>query len=621
MSAVRSGIAVASGLIATLLFLQGTTQAQSAPHDLRFIADKPLLAIWSHPTEHLKNPVLAALIGEIKRTPPAKGDLSEAFVKMDLLRMSLSLGNSPWTDKPIPQHATIVHFTDPAATKIFFESVSKGMEARNSEGVAYPIYTRTFAAIPGEPAKDWKLFPSAALLNPSTAVEADTAELLLKVTAPASATAPPAWAKDLATLANTQTTVFIDLVQVRDQMKEAGPPPGQGGIEGMIFNSVKSLWEQADYAFVSFDTTNGIQLSAQAQSPNAESAQRFKGALEGILALAKGFLPTAKQAAQQLNQINPGLGEMAYTELENLVNSIKITQTGMQTKLTLGIPQETLAKVPALVLPALKSAREQAMAMQSMNNLRQIAIALQNYEATHRAFPAAVILGPDGKTPHSWRVAILPFIEEQALYNQYKFDEPWDSENNKKVAATIPQVYRSANATNGANCASYVALTHPDGVFNATPAAKGTAIRQVTDGLSKTIAIVEANAEIPWTKPEDLPLVDGQPLPQLGLPGASAFNAAFCDGAVQQLTTKLTDEFRKLVTKSDGNVVDVETLQPQEDGPPRRPQAPGDSPFDATAPTKSAVPVPAPPAIAPPVPAPALPVPAPGIPAPPRVNP
>ena len=596
MSAVRVGIAAACGLFAALLFLQGNTQAQSAPHDLRFIADKPLVAIWSRPNEHLTNPVLAELFKALQETAPPDVQVAfrQAIPKLDLMRMSLSMGRSEWSDQPIPRAVAIYHFTDPAAATVMFDNMSKGLEAKTTPELKSPIYTRKpyvpDAGSPVEVEKDWKLGMGVTQLNPQTIVQADSIEKMLQVLAPAAAATPPAWSNDLTALAKTQSTLFIDLTQVRELMKKEGPPPGQGGMEGMIFNSVKALWEQADYAFISLDTTNGIVISAQAQSPTAEAAQRFKGALDGLIGLGKGFLPMAKQMSAQLNQQTPGMGDLLYTELESLVNGMQITQTGMQTKMTLGVKQETLARVPALVLPAIKQARERAMAMQSMNNIRQMALALHNYHDTHRAFPPAVVLGKDGKTPHSWRVAILPYLEEQALYNQYKFDEPWDSENNKKVAATIPAVYRAPTATNGANCTSYVVLTHADGIFNATPAAKGTGLAQVTDGTSNTIAIVEANAEIPWTKPEDLPLVDGQPLPQLGLPGATTFNVAFCDGSVQRLTTKLTDEFRKLVTKSDGNVVDVDSLRPQEG--PGRPPAPGDSPIDEAAPAKSADPAP-----------------------------
>lgn len=629
MSAVRSGIAITCGLMAALLCLQGTTLAQSAPHDMRFIADKPLVAIWSHPNEHLANPVLAELVKALQDVAPpdAQAVIGTAIPKMDLMRVSMSMGKNAYSDQPRPIGVSLFHFTDPAAATVLLNNMSKGLETKTAPEFKSPVYYRKPWSAPGEAEKDWKLGMGVTQLNPQTVVNSESVEKMLQVLTPAAATTPPAWSNDLATLAKTQSTMFIDLVQVRDEMKQAGPPPGQGGMEGMIFNSVKSLWEQADYAFVSLDTTNGIQLSAQAQSPNAESAQRFKGALDGILGLAKGFLPTAKQAAQQLNQMQPGLGEMAYTELENLVSSIKITQTGTQTKLTLGIPQETLAKVPALILPAIKQARERAMAMQSTNNMKQIALAMHNYHDTHRGFPAAVMLGKDGKTPHSWRVAILPYIEEQALYNQYKFDEPWDSENNKKVAATIPAGYRSVNATNGATSTSYVVLTHPDGVFNATPAAKGSGIQQITDGTSNTIMVVEANTEIPWTKPEDLPLVDGQPLPALGFPGATTFNVAMCDGSVQRLTTKLTDEFRKLVTKGDGNVVDVEALRPQDGGAPGQPQPPRSGSFESSTKSPASVPATKAPASAPadlaprrvPPPAAPVPVPAPpGIPAPPQ---
>ncbi len=581
MFTVRSYRVGICGFLAALLLMSQSANAQSVQHDLRYIADKPLVAIWSHPNAHLANPVLAELVKLVQEMAPPEATAmsSGALLKLDLMRLSLSMGRSPYSDKPVPRVVSIYHFTDPAAAVILLNNMSKGLAGKTIPEIASPIYSRTPA---GQTEEAWKLNMGFTQLNPQTVVQAESIEKMIEVLKPATAAAP-AWASDLTALSKTQSTMFIDLVQIRDQLKQAGPSPGQGGMEGMIFNSVKPLWEQADYACINLDTTNGIQLSAQATSPTAESAQRFKGSLEGILGLAKGFLPTAKQATQQLNLMTPGLGDMAYTELENLVNSIKITQDGMQTKLTLGISQETLAKVPALLLPAIKSAREQAMRVQGMNNLRQIGLAMHNYLDANKTFPPAVVLGKDGKTPHSWRVAILPYLEEQALYDQYKFDEPWDSENNKKVAATIPAVYRSAVATNRPNCTSYVVLTSPDGVFNATPAANGTKPLQVRDGLSNTLMVVEANAEIPWTKPEDLPIVDGQPLPKLGTPGATTFNAAFCDGAVHTLSTAIKDELlRNLINMKDGNVIDRNELDPQPAFPPGtapvKPMPPGPAP-------------------------------------------
>lgn len=579
------------------------TAQTAAPFDLQNVADKPLAVLWSRPQEHLKNPVLAELYKFVAEAPPNPRDkaMFTNMAKVDSMRVSFGAARSAWSPKPIPQAVVIYHTTEPAAATGIFNALSAGQEEKTTPEWKSPIYTNKPFAAPGEQTDPnaWKLQSGVTQLDPQTVIQTDNIELMIK-TIGAKPTAP-AWAADLAAIANPQSLYLVDLAQFRDMIKDEKGPQG-GGMEAMIFNSVKPLWEQADYAFVKIDTTQGIQIAAFAKSPNAESAQRFKGSLEGLLAMGKGFLPIAKQGLAQLNQMMPGQGDQLYSDLEALVASIKITQTDTKTILTLGVPQETLARLMKSMMPAIQAARQAALANVSRNNLKQIALALLNYHDTYNAFPPAVKLGKDGKTPHSWRVAILPYIEEQALYNQYKFDEPWDSENNKKVAATIPAVYRSPTATNGANCTSYVALTHADGIFNTVPAAKGVKLTQIKDGTSNTIAIVEANAEIPWTKPEDLALVDGQPLPPLGMPGAASFTVAFCDGSVQQLTTKLTDEFRKLITMGDGNTVDVDSLRPQEGPMPgRRPAAPIDAPFDATAPAKNAdLELAPPPVIAPP---------------------
>src|SRR5262249_50595397 len=59
------------------------------------------------------------------------------------------------------------------------------------------------------------------------------------------------------------------------------------------------------------------------------------------------------------------------------------------------------------------------------NNLKQIGVAFHNYLSNHGAFPASAIYGKDGKPLLSWRVALLPYLEQEALYREFKLDEPW----------------------------------------------------------------------------------------------------------------------------------------------------------------------------------------------------
>src|SRR5262245_19784659 len=90
------------------------------------------------------------------------------------------------------------------------------------------------------------------------------------------------------------------------------------------------------------------------------------------------------------------------------------------------------------LLESLQQQREAGKQTQSSNNLRILATTAIMYSDARKALPSASIVGKDGKTKHSWRVALLPYLEAQPLYNEYHFDEPWDSEHNKKLIPKMP---------------------------------------------------------------------------------------------------------------------------------------------------------------------------------------
>src|SRR5207302_1956982 len=95
----------------------------------------------------------------------------------------------------------------------------------------------------------------------------------------------------------------------------------------------------------------------------------------------------------------------------------------------------------ALLLPAVQKVRMAAGRTRSANNLKQMALATINYADAFGRAPAAAICDKNGKPLLSWRVAILPFIEQDNLYKQFHLDEPWDSDHNKKLLARMPNVY------------------------------------------------------------------------------------------------------------------------------------------------------------------------------------
>src|SRR5581483_4336211 len=95
--------------------------------------------------------------------------------------------------------------------------------------------------------------------------------------------------------------------------------------------------------------------------------------------------------------------------------------------------------IAGLVYPAVDRVRESAA--RSHCNLGSISVGLRAYEDHHESLPPAVLRGPDGRPLHSWRVLILPYISEQALYAEFKLDEPWDSAHNIRLLDRMPRLY------------------------------------------------------------------------------------------------------------------------------------------------------------------------------------
>ncbi|HEV3303936.1 MAG TPA: M56 family metallopeptidase, partial [Planctomycetaceae bacterium] len=199
-----------------------------------------------------------------------------------------------------------------------------------------------------------------------------------------------------------------------------------------------------------------------------------------------------------------------------------------------------------------------ALMVHEVNDLKQLALAMHNYHDKNAHFPPAAPLGPDGKTPHSWRVELLPFLDQLALYNQYRMNEPWDSENNRKVLARIPDVFRSPFDDPKSTNSGYYVLVGPGTVFEGP---QGVRIADIIDGTSNTLMIVEAKRNIPWTKPEDIPFDPQKPLPELGGFVQGQFRGALADGSVRgYILDKVKDQLKWLIMRNDMNVIDVERL-------------------------------------------------------------
>jgi len=219
----------------------------------------------------------------------------------------------------------------------------------------------------------------------------------------------------------------------------------------------------------------------------------------------------------------------------------------------------------ALLLPAIQAAREAARRSQCTNNLKQIALAFHNYHDVHKTFPPAYIPDKDGKPMHSWRVLILPYLEQRALHKRYNFDEPWDSPGNLAVANAVIPVYSCPSCPPSGDSpvspeTNYMVITGPETVFDGAKAAR---MADIKDGTSNTIMVVEVSGTgVNWAEPVDLDVADlTLPLSSGGSettgshhPGG--INAAWCDGSVHFLSDGIAQEvLDAMITKAGGEPV------------------------------------------------------------------
>jgi hypothetical protein len=214
-----------------------------------------------------------------------------------------------------------------------------------------------------------------------------------------------------------------------------------------------------------------------------------------------------------------------------------------------------------LLMPSIGTPRVVGRRSHCANNLKQIGLALHNYHDTYNSFPPAYVCDANGKPMHSWRVLVLPFMEQQALYDQYRFDEPWDGPNNRLLAAQIRKFYSCPqdHGHPGSTETSYVAIVGPG---TAWPGEKAATFADFQDGTSNVLLVVEVhNSGIHWMEPRDLHVTQMATVinPPHGQGICSDHEAGaqvtLADGSVRFLKSDTpADVLRSLIHASDGAV-------------------------------------------------------------------
>jgi RNA polymerase sigma factor (sigma-70 family) len=217
------------------------------------------------------------------------------------------------------------------------------------------------------------------------------------------------------------------------------------------------------------------------------------------------------------------------------------------------------AGVAAAPAPVQANEGEEKARLESMNNLKIIGLAMHNFADQHNSKLPAAAIRRGGKPLLSWRVAILPYLEQQALYLKFHLDEPWDSPHNKALLSQMPEVYAPvAHKGNSEHSTYYQVFAGPGTVFGAD---EGMKLIDIKDGTSATLMVVEAAKPVPWTKPEDVPFDAAKPVPELGGLLTDGFCAGFADSSARFFKRQIDAKLLKaLITANGGETVRLEEL-------------------------------------------------------------
>lgn len=225
-------------------------------------------------------------------------------------------------------------------------------------------------------------------------------------------------------------------------------------------------------------------------------------------------------------------------------------------RLTLKASREQLREFRAVIKPLAGKLEVSARRALRSRNLQRIGEAMLAYYGQHRSFPLAALSDDDTGECHSWRVALLPFLGEQALFERYRRDEPWSSSANQEVLRKMPDVYRHVDDSPTSYRSAYYGLTGPGTAFG--DGHEDVRLRDFRDGVSNTIVVVESRQGVPWTKPSDIEVRPDSDVPSFGGFDRSGALVLLADTAVTFLPNSVPQaSLRAFVTRAGGERISL----------------------------------------------------------------
>lgn len=532
-------------------------QATLSP--MAYIPATARIAVIANPRTLLDDPAIAPFTGDMEKSlaeskarDPVWSALDAAGVQPKLVE-SLAVGLIHQSNERGPEpRAFAVRLTKPVDRS----ALEKSPTSATVGGVVYRLAEDTLVTVPDERtlliAKD------------------DTTLMAMLLSGTANRDNSP-WVRVAGKLGSPTAAVMVDTQFLADEARKAMGQQGAPPQVMMMFAPVMPLLNDTTYAGIGLTFEKEAGIRGYAECKDESAAKRVAETTRALVTLGRNTLRQLKGRPAGATGQDQAVAQMFLPMAEQLLTSADVQSD--ETSVTLSSKANGGTAVAlGFILPAVQQAREAARRQQSTNNLKQIALAFHNYHDVHGHLPPAVI--EENGVARSWRVEILPFIEQNALYEQYRKDQPWDSPDNKRVLEQMPALFRDPSDPSGPNSTSYFALTGPG-----TPlSGRGMTFIDMIDGTSNTLLVVEAKRDVPWTKPQDVPFDparSAEVLKSLGGNHDGGFVAAFADGSVRFISQAVDPTvFKGLATATGKEVIgSIDPAQPpgQPTPPPTRP--------------------------------------------------
>lgn len=317
----------------------------------------------------------------------------------------------------------------------------------------------------------------------------------------------------------------------------------------------KLLADGVRWAGVGVTLPPKFQLTITADAATPEIAKTLERAVGKAMVVAKAVL--TKESID-----GPPAHQERAKELLPLLSLVTPKVEEARLSIAFGEDEPEIAFMRDFLPAMTQKMRNESYRSSRMNSFKQIALGMLNYENARGSLPAASSYDPEGKPLLSWRVYVLPYMEQQALFNQFHLDEPWDSEHNRKLIDQMPELFADPDPTIRAAIGdkgrtTYVVPVDEDLLFGSK---EGLTFKEMIDGTSNTILAVEVVPEraVVWTKPADWEVDLADALKGVKRDDREGFVAGWCDGSVRYLSNEIDPTvLKKLLTPAGGEVIEA----------------------------------------------------------------